>query len=165
MDRGRRTPPMLRIVEGPATGRLYPLDRKVTMIGRGAGSDIFLEPTTVSKQHAAVERSPSGYYLCDLGSLAGTRVKGRPISGPIRLVEGSRFRICDFVFTFSEGIAASESSEGESTTVSTVAATIDPSNPAPDRPMVRPEQKLGALMDIGRDLGRALQADDVLDRA
>ena len=165
MDQDRRTPPMLRIVEGPATGRLYPLDRKITMIGRWPGSDLFLDQSTVSKRHAVVERSPGGYYLCDLASLAGTRVNGRPISGPVRLVEGSRFRICDFVFSFSEGIANGDRSEDESTAFATVAASIDPSDPSPDRPMVPPEQKLGVIMDIGRSLGRAIQADEVLDRA
>ncbi len=46
-----------------------------------------------------------------------------------------------------------------------MAATIDVANPSPDRPTVPPEQKLLAILDIGRDLGRALQADEVLERA
>ena len=153
--------PMIQIVQGPSAGRIYPLDRRMTLIGRWKGCDVILDLETVSKRHAVVERSASGYFLSDVASLAGTHVDGRPIKAPHRLSDGDSFRICDFNFTFVGGDAPPDGPEEEST----VAATIDVSSPAPDRPSVDPGQKLALILEIGRDLGRALLVDEVLERA
>src|SRR3954452_11670501 len=90
--------PVLRIVSGPAHGRLYPLDGERVVIGRVNGCDIVLPPPYVSKRHAAIERRPDGYYLEDLDSRAGTFLGGRKLAGPVRLEDGATFRVCDFVF-------------------------------------------------------------------
>ena len=76
----QKTAPMLRIVSGPAYGRLYPLDGERVVIGRVNGCDIVLPPLYVSKRHAAIVRRRDGYYLEDLDSTAGTFVGNRKLT-------------------------------------------------------------------------------------
>jgi phosphoserine phosphatase RsbU/P len=161
MARDQAIRPSIRIVAGPSAGRIYPIERRITLIGRWTGCDVVLQPLTVSKRHAVIERSSAGYFLCDVASRAGTLVDARRIKGPFRLHDGACFQVCDFHFAFTDGVEDSEANDPEST----VAATIDAWDLSQDRPTVSPELMLRVLMDIGRDLGRALQADEVLDRA
>ena len=157
------TRPMIQIVQGPSAGRIYPIERRITLIGRWSCCDVILDPSerTFSKRHAIIERRSDGYYLVDVGSLAGTFVAGRPIKAPCRLTDGTCFRICNLVFAFTDGVAVSEDWADEST----VAVTIDVSNPSPDRLTVPPEKTLQAILNIARNLGQSLQRDEVLERA
>jgi hypothetical protein len=69
--------PHLRLEE---TGECFPLRDDVTTVGRGAGVDIALDDTSVSRLHAEIVRRGPHYYLSDMGlSMNGTRVNGRPI--------------------------------------------------------------------------------------
>jgi hypothetical protein len=69
--------PHLRLEE---TGECFPLRDDVTTVGRGAGVDIALDDTSVSRLHAEIVRRGPHYYLSDMGlSMNGTRVNGRPV--------------------------------------------------------------------------------------
>ena len=48
-------------------------------IGRDPSSDIYLDNTGVSRQHARIERTPGGYVLEDLGSANGTLLNEQPV--------------------------------------------------------------------------------------
>ena len=52
--------------------RSYTFNKKSVSIGRDPASDIFLDNTGVSRNHARIERTPGGYVLEDLGSANGT---------------------------------------------------------------------------------------------
>ena len=153
--------PMLRIVSGPTAGRIYPLKRTQTRIGRLPTNDIVLSPRIVSKWHALIEREAGEFILKDDRSRAGVVVEDRKITGPVRLRDGMRFKICEFVFEFN--LPSEPSREPEGGTV--VVASRDGTSHLAARPSPRPEEKLQAILEISRDLGRALRTDDVLDRA
>jgi serine phosphatase RsbU (regulator of sigma subunit) len=155
-----RTTPMLRVASGPAHGRLYPLDGETVVIGRINGCEIVLPPRHISKRHAAIERRSDGYYLKDLGSMAGTFVGNRKLVEPVRLEDGASFRVCEFVFVFHEDLDIIDDRDD----TSTIVASRDASAAGSDRPGVAPEPTLRALLTIVRDLGRALRLDEVLDR-
>jgi len=52
--------------------RTYTFNKKLISIGRDPASDIFLDNTGISRNHARIERSPGGYLIEDLGSANGT---------------------------------------------------------------------------------------------
>lgn len=57
---------------GETAGSWFALEGSVTTLGRHPQSDIFLDDITVSRRHAEISKSPSGYVLTDIGSLNGT---------------------------------------------------------------------------------------------
>ena len=50
------------------------LEEDVTNLGRHPDSEIMLDDITVSRRHAAIERTAEGYMVTDAGSLNGTYV-------------------------------------------------------------------------------------------
>ena len=68
---------ILLITHGPDTGRTFPLDGDVTVLGRQADSGICLPAKAVSRQHAQLHRTPEGgFQIEDLDSSNGTFVNG-----------------------------------------------------------------------------------------
>lgn len=61
-----------------ATGERFPVGNPFT-IGRLPGGSLVLGDENVSRNHAVIERSPSGWIVRDLGSTNGTMVNGTPI--------------------------------------------------------------------------------------
>ncbi len=68
--------PAARLVvqEGAKAGVVFTLKDAVTTVGRHPESDIFLSDLTVSRRHAEVMISESGFEVRDVGSLNGTYV-------------------------------------------------------------------------------------------
>lgn len=58
------------------------------LVGREAGSDLLLGSPDVSRRHALLWRDGNQIYVEDLGSTAGTRVNGTPLTGPHALRVG-----------------------------------------------------------------------------
>ncbi|MCX8043565.1 MAG: FHA domain-containing protein [Desulfobacterota bacterium] len=54
----------------------YQLSKNRITIGRSKDCDITLADSTVSRNHAAITKTPEGYVLTDLGSFNGTKVNG-----------------------------------------------------------------------------------------
>ncbi|WP_423708875.1 FHA domain-containing protein [Undibacterium sp. WLX3042] len=48
-------------------------------IGRRVGNDIVIDHLTVSGQHAAIDTTPNGSFVLDLGSTNGTLVNNQPV--------------------------------------------------------------------------------------
>ncbi|MFZ6692245.1 FHA domain-containing protein [Undibacterium sp. SXout20W] len=48
-------------------------------IGRRPGNDIVIDHLTVSGQHAAIDTTPNGSFILDLGSTNGTMVNSQPV--------------------------------------------------------------------------------------
>ncbi|MGQ9599045.1 MAG: FHA domain-containing protein [Anaerolineae bacterium] len=86
---------MLKLVirSGAQAGKEFPLDRPVVCIGRGSGSDILLQDSQASRQHAEISRQGDQFFIRDLGSMNGTFVNGERITGPRLLKPGDEIRI------------------------------------------------------------------------
>lgn len=91
-------PPVERIETTAALGRHWlvtggkrrPLREGVNTIGRDPHSDVCLDPSSVSRQHAKLTVDGTGATLEDLGSKNGTMVGGSPITGRVTLRDGDR---------------------------------------------------------------------------
>lgn len=85
---GATGPGCLVVLEGPARGRKYRIDRasetgvapEPVVLGRSVESDIAVDDPEVSRAHATIHRDEAGgIVLEDLGSRNGTHVNGLPI--------------------------------------------------------------------------------------
>ena len=162
MHNATNTLPNLRQLTGPAAGRLLQLKPRLTVLGRSPDCDVVLRHPSISKWHAAIERTPAGYLLKDLNSRAGTYADDHRVVCPLPLREGTRIRICNHQFTF--GLLPIEFRDEESSTIChtvDVASEAGVSGPAG----AGPEERLEAVLKIGRALGSALELGDVLEEA
>lgn len=82
-------PPCLRLalLSGPTLFEPVPLTRRV-VIGREADCDLRLDDPGVSRHHAAVEPTPEGARVTDLGSSNGTYLNRRRIEALVEAREG-----------------------------------------------------------------------------
>jgi SARP family transcriptional regulator, regulator of embCAB operon len=71
-----------------------------TRIGRRPDNDIILDDDEVSRYHAVVIDTGSGFVVSDLGSTNGVQVRGRRIRKGAMLADGDRIRIGGHEFTF-----------------------------------------------------------------
>jgi len=71
--------PNIHVVSNDGRVYDYPITKAKITIGRSKDSDIVLADTTVSRNHAHIEKSKQGYVLTDLGSFNGTKVNGKLI--------------------------------------------------------------------------------------
>ena len=154
--------PTLQIVNGAQSGRLYQLDREVTVIGRNADCDVVLVPKSVSRKHAAIVRRNGGFVLKDLGSTRGTFVDGQRLTQPSVLTDASTIQVGEIVLTFNSQLVQIQDSSNDQ---STVYAAIDLLQQS-DRilPLVKPETKLRALRLISQELGSTLVLSEILER-
>ncbi len=82
-QRPQYPPPYFIILEGPRTGARFPLKDGANIIGRAPGNEIRLDDQSVSRQHAEVSKTPSGWMVKDLGSKNGTTVNGNPVADSV----------------------------------------------------------------------------------
>jgi predicted Zn finger-like uncharacterized protein len=88
----------LAVIQGPATGHIYPVTRTRTTIGR-SGADINLDDPEASRQHASLEVLGDHAILRDLGSTNGTYVDADRIEQQV-LNNQMEFRIGSHVLMF-----------------------------------------------------------------
>jgi pSer/pThr/pTyr-binding forkhead associated (FHA) protein len=86
-------------VEGTAGRRMHDIKEGVVTVGRGPESDIFLDDVTVSRKHAEIERSDSGYRIHDVGSLNGTYVNRVRVDA-VDLRNGDEIQVGKYRFKF-----------------------------------------------------------------
>ena len=82
------------------TGRQYRLNGATTRIGRLDGNDIVLDSEDVSRYHAVIIDTGTGFVITDLRSTNGVEVQGQRIRGNATLADGDRIRIGGHEFTF-----------------------------------------------------------------
>jgi pSer/pThr/pTyr-binding forkhead associated (FHA) protein len=75
----------------------------VTLLGRHPDSDIALDDITVSRRHAEIERTATGYVVRDVGSLNGTYVNGERIERDVPLQQGDEVQVGKFKLVFLIG--------------------------------------------------------------
>ena len=88
----------LAVIQGPATGQIFPVHKTRTIIGR-SGGDINLDDPEASRQHAALEIIGEVALLRDLGSTNGTWIELERIDQR-QLANQQEFRIGSHVLMF-----------------------------------------------------------------
>jgi hypothetical protein len=83
-------------------GRRFPLAELPLTIGRATDAPIRITDTSVSRRHAEVRPSGSGWVVVDLGSTNGTRVNGAPVTERT-LDDGDTITVGDAVLRFEAG--------------------------------------------------------------
>ncbi len=76
-----------------------PLNGKRLILGRAAEADVVLADPSISRQHAVVERTSSGFEVADLQSRAGSLINGRRFERHL-LVVGDQLQMGPFFFRF-----------------------------------------------------------------
>ncbi|MFT7459913.1 MAG: pSer/pThr/pTyr-binding forkhead associated (FHA) protein/Mg-chelatase subunit ChlD [Planctomycetota bacterium] len=88
----------------------FRLGQKPTMFGRVAGKDtehlnfLVIPESTIGRRHALIEYKDYGFWICDQGSINGTFVNDKLISGEVCLKHGDKVRLhkCEFEFVMPE---------------------------------------------------------------
>ncbi len=96
--------PRLAIHLSPRTWEVTLVEDAMT-IGREPSADIVIADPQVSRAHARLERRADGYWIVDLGSRNGTRVKGHRIAEQL-LETGTEIRIGPALLVFKAGFGA-----------------------------------------------------------
>ncbi len=87
----------LVITKGPRKDERIDLSDKPLTIGRVGPADVVINQANVSRKHARISRTDSGYTIEDLGSSNGTFVNGERIQGLRPLSNGDTIRLGDQV--------------------------------------------------------------------
>jgi len=82
------------------SGRHYPLEAAATHIGRLADNDIVLSDADVSRHHATIINTGTGFMIMDLRSANGVEVQGQRIDVSASLTAGDHIGICGREFIF-----------------------------------------------------------------
>jgi DNA-binding winged helix-turn-helix (wHTH) protein len=86
--------PMLIIENGQMAGQRWLMDSDCVIIGREASvAHLLLPERQVSRKHAKIERTESGFFLSDLGSKNGTFLNGKEVHDPQKLQDGDEIQI------------------------------------------------------------------------
>ncbi len=86
-----------------ASGHQYRLNGATTRIGRFHDNDIVLDDTDVSRHHAVIIDTGTGFVITDLRSTNGVEVQRNRIRSSAPLVDGDHVRICSYEFIFETG--------------------------------------------------------------
>src|SRR5215213_1758242 len=77
----------------------------VWKIGRSDVNDIVIADSSVSRNHAIIQRQADGYYLIDMGSRNGCFVNGSRVSIPIVLEDGDVLLFGEHELSFEQKTA------------------------------------------------------------
>jgi two-component system cell cycle response regulator len=94
------TRPCLLLYSGPDAGQRFDLEPGTHTIGRVAESQVRIDGSGISRQHAQLEVQGSQVVLQDLGSANGTLVNEERIDTPVTLVDGDLVRVGNVVLRF-----------------------------------------------------------------
>jgi putative methionine-R-sulfoxide reductase with GAF domain len=79
----------LRVIEGPAKGKIFEIDGEITFLGRGAKNDVQIADHTMSRMHLKIFSIGTSLFVEDLKSSNGTLINGTPLEpGEGRQVDG-----------------------------------------------------------------------------
>ncbi len=171
--------PRLEIVDGPEKGKVFPLERDETVIGRLAYCDVILPQKNISRQHARLVRSGSEHYLEDLDSTNGTFLNGKRVRTRTKLRDHDLIRVYDVTLLFRDSLepeapaakvrdAGSASVGAGDQAAGMTTETLEPSAARIDdlrrNVGVNAYEKLRTVLEINRTLGSSLNIDLVLPK-
>ena len=93
---------MVIVNRGSNLGSRFLITAQGASIGRSSASDVFLDDVTVSRSHAKIESTSSGFSLKDSGSLNGTYVNNVSVTEQV-LHSGDQIQIGKFHLLFVSG--------------------------------------------------------------
>src|SRR3989337_2105227 len=85
----------------PGQKKSYPL-KDITIIGRASTTDIKFDDLLVSRHHARICKSASGYLIEDLGSHNGVFLGSERITSPHPLTNGEKICIGPYTLIFND---------------------------------------------------------------
>src|SRR3990167_8436445 len=167
----------LRTLKGTEPGQVFELGESA-VLGRQPDGDILLDVGAVSRQHARITRVGQDYFVEDMQSRNGTFLNGNRVEGRQKLSENDEVKVCELIFSFhlderedpshamEQTLDAVQMVDDEKEAAgSTIMSKLEVSTGSTSlRLTVNPEVKLKALLEIGRNLGRAMRLDEVLPR-
>ncbi|MFZ5445645.1 MAG: FHA domain-containing protein [Myxococcota bacterium] len=86
---------------GPASGQEFALEGDELVIGRAADNPVSIPDTSVSRKHALVRNTGSGWAVSDLGSGNGTLLNGEAVADETPLNDGDVITLGDTELRFS----------------------------------------------------------------
>ncbi|MCX5008628.1 FHA domain-containing protein [Streptomyces sp. NBC_00638] len=148
--------PHLRGVDDPTL--LVPLTGPVTTLGRGADSDVVLPDSSVSRRHARIVRTESGFRIEDLDSFNGTAVAGVDLhGGAAHLADGTELSIGDVRLVFEQPRDAhiGQRTQVVGTQLTQLPTAVQEAAPEANGPLTaRPRRRSGwALKQVPTDRG------------
>jgi sigma-B regulation protein RsbU (phosphoserine phosphatase) len=155
----------LLTLEGPETGRAFPLLSECSVLGRQHDSAICLSGNAVSRHHAQILRRGDDYFIEDLGSSNGTYLNGKRLvpHAPASFYDDDRLHIGPFLLTLQsepDSRATAPDREPELVIRETVSATsVSSSILGPDA-----ASRLHAVLEITKHLARTLDVDQLLHK-
>jgi pSer/pThr/pTyr-binding forkhead associated (FHA) protein len=90
---------MVLIHRGPGRGARFLITAEGASIGRSPSNAIFLDDVTVSRKHASIAKSETGFIFTDLGSLNGSYINNIPTTEH-QLAVGDEIQIGKFHLLF-----------------------------------------------------------------
>ncbi|NIS60303.1 MAG: FHA domain-containing protein [Proteobacteria bacterium] len=96
---GKGSSGKLIVIYGAHLGKQYELGPKRTLIGRTDRSDIIIDDSSVSREHASIERKDGRFILEDLKSTNGTFINSEFVDVCV-LNHGDKIRIGNTVLQF-----------------------------------------------------------------
>ena len=90
---------MVFIHRGAQNGSRFLVTADGVTIGRSPESSIFLDDVTVSRKHASIEKSGTGFTFKDSGSLNGSYVNNESVTEKV-LISGDEIQIGKFHLLF-----------------------------------------------------------------
>jgi hypothetical protein len=154
MADARRPAATLTLTRGPDAGRRFDIAAAPVTIGRQDQCEVQVPGTWVSRRHARLAWTGTGYIVEDLGSTNGTFVNGERVSGPRALRSGDRLQLGDQVeFAFEARMPAPVRAEAALPGMAPSQAQAPPSQPKQRRLWVWALGLLGLLVIIAAGVG------------
>ncbi len=126
--------PRIYVLSGPDLGRTYDVKSGDTF-GRSPECVITLHDASVSRVHARLENSDTGWRVLDEGSRNGVRVKGERVDVGL-LSDGSEFQLGEVLLRFREHVEAVAEPARAAPPVARAPAEPEPAGPKIEfRPM------------------------------
>ncbi len=135
----------LTVSRGSGAGKSFEIGAAAVTIGRHDQCDIQVQDTWMSRQHARIVWSGSGYVVEDLGSTNGTFVNGERVAGSRALKSGDILRLgeeVELVFHVSVPAALHEGPLPAGVAPDAASSAVPPQARAP-RP--KPERRRGRI--------------------
>lgn len=106
--------PNLRLVirQGPLAGQVFELQQPIHNVGRSKENDIQIDDLKISRRHANLTLTPTGYVLQDLGSTNGTFVNNQRITAPVAIQPGDVIGFGDNVVIDVQGFVGAPQMAG-----------------------------------------------------
>ncbi|MCU0466289.1 MAG: FHA domain-containing protein [Anaerolineae bacterium] len=93
MSDGKRSAPVLVVMDGPDANKSYPIEKDEVVVGREDHCDIVLRERQISREHIKILREDGQYVVQDLSSRNGTWVNGKKLEGSQELYDNDEIHV------------------------------------------------------------------------